>query len=210
MNDLKIGKFIEDLSSDLPAPGGGAVAALVAALAGGLTSMVYSLTKGKKVFEALSEEDKEKMEKCINEIREFTKNALVYGKRDEEAFNELMECYKLPKNTEEEIEVRKNKISMCTEKCMSVPFELAEKSLEVFENIKFATEKGNKNLITDAMIGAILLDSAIEASIINVKINLASIKNEELKLNTENRIKEIEKQSKYMKDEILAYAYKQF
>ena len=150
------------------------------------------------------------MEKCINEIREFTKNALVYGKRDEEAFNELMECYKLPKNTEEEIEVRKNKISMCTEKCMSVPFELAEKSLEVFENIKFATEKGNKNLITDAMIGAILLDSAIEASIINVKINLASIKNEELKLNTENRIKEIEKQSKYMKDEILAYAYKQF
>lgn len=210
MNDLKIGKFIEDLSSDLPAPGGGAVAALVAALAGGLTSMVYSLTKGKKAFEALSEEDKEKMEKCINEIREFTKNALVYGKRDEEAFNELMECYKLPKNTEEEIEVRKNKISMCTEKCMSVPFELSEKSLEVFENIKFATEKGNKNLITDAMIGAILLDSAIEASIINVKINLASIKNEELKLNTENRIKEIEKQSKYMKDEILAYAYKQF
>ena len=54
------------------------------------------------------------------------------------------------------------------------------------------------------------MDSAIEASIINVKINLASIKNEELKLNTENRIKEIEKQSKYMKDEILAYAYKQF
>ena len=210
MNDLKIGKFIEDLSSDLPAPGGGAVAALVAALAGGLTSMVYSLTKGKKAFEALSEEDKEKMEKCINEIREFTKNALVYGKRDEEAFNELMECYKLPKNTEEEIEVRNNKISMCTEKCMSVPFELAEKSLEVFENIKFATEKGNKNLITDAMIGEILFDSAIEASIINVKINLASIKNEELKINTENRIKEIEKQRKYMKDEILAYAYKQF
>lgn len=210
MKDLKIEKFIEDLSSDLPAPGGGAVASLVAALAGGLTSMVYSLTKGKKAFENLSEEDKEKMEKCIEDIREFTNNALVYGKRDEEAFNELMACYKLPKNTEEEIKTRKNKISRCTENCMAVPLELAEKSLEIFENIKFATEKGNKNLITDAMIGAILLDSAIEASIINVKINLASIKNEELKLNTESRIREIEKQSKFIKDEILAYGYKQF
>lgn len=208
MNNLTIGNFIEDLSSDSPAPGGGAVAALVASLGGGLTAMVYSLTKGKKAFEGLSDEDKEKMEECILEIEKFTKEALVYAKKDEDGFNALMACYKLPKETEEEKVERTSRIASCTKNCMTVPLELAEKSLSIYENVKFATEKGNKNLITDAMISAILINSAIEASIINVKINLGSIKDLELKEKTEDRIKEIERKSNLIKNEILNYGYK--
>lgn len=208
MNNLTIGNFIKDLSSDSPAPGGGAVAALVASLGGGLTAMVYSLTKGKKAFEGLSDEDKEKMEECILEIEKFTKEALVYAKKDEDGFNELMACYKLQKKTEEEKEERSSRIASCIKNCMAVPLELAEKSLSIYENVKFAAEKGNKNLITDAMISAILINSSIEASIINVKINLASIKDLELKKETENRIKEIERKSNLMKNEILNYGYK--
>ncbi|MGL5615559.1 MAG: cyclodeaminase/cyclohydrolase family protein [Sarcina sp.] len=208
MNNLTVGKFIDDLSSELPAPGGGAVAALVASLGGALTSMVYSLTKGKKVYEELTIEDKENMEKAIKEIEVFTKEALEYGKKDEDAFNFLISTYKLPKETDSEKEERIVAIRKATENCMNVPLALAEKSIVVYENIKFAAEKGNKNLITDAMIAAIMINSAIEASIINVKINLASIKNQEIKDKVQKRIKEIEEQSNSLKLEILNYGYK--
>ena len=59
--EYSIDKFIEELSSDAPSPGGGSVAALVAALASSLNSMVYSLTVDKKAFEKLNNSEKNKM-----------------------------------------------------------------------------------------------------------------------------------------------------
>ena len=58
--DYKINDFLTELASDAPSPGGGSTAALVSALAGGLNSMVYSLTIDKKAYESLKEEEKKK------------------------------------------------------------------------------------------------------------------------------------------------------
>ena len=59
--DYSIDKFLYELKTDLPSPGGGSTAALVSALAGALNSMVYSFTVDKKSFENLNHENKEKM-----------------------------------------------------------------------------------------------------------------------------------------------------
>lgn len=201
MVDINIKTFINDLASDKPAPGGGAVAAMSAALSGALSSMVYSLTVGKKIFDELSEEDKMVLGQNIEEAKGFANEALKFADKDKKAFNALMDAYKLPKETEDQKRKRANVIEKRTLKCLVVPLSLAEESLHFYENIKFAAEKGNKNLVSDAAISAVMLHSAIEAALINVKANLKFIKDEEVKAGAMKKMRIIEENNNILKIE---------
>lgn len=189
--DYSVDKFILELSSDAPSPGGGSTAALVAALSSSLNSMVYSLTIGKKVFEKLSDNEKNKMVKLQEEAKEFIKKAQNFMEQDRDDFLSLMDSYKLPKNNEEEIIIRKEKIKENTMKAMETPLLLAEECIKFYDNIEFAIKHGNKNLISDAGVATVLLHSAIESSIINVKVNLNFLKEEEFCEEIENKCKNI-------------------
>lgn len=189
--DYTVDKFILELSSDEPSPGGGSTAALVAALSSSLNSMVYSLTIGKKVFEKLSDNEKNKMVKLQEEAKEFIKKAQNFMEQDRDDFLSLMDSYKLPKNNEEEIIIRKEKIKENTMKAMKTPLLLAEECIKFYDNIEFAIKHGNKNLISDAGVATVLLHSAIESSIINVKVNLNFLKEEEFCEEIENKCKSI-------------------
>ena len=189
--DYTVDKFILELSSDAPSPGGGSTAALVAALSSSLNSMVYSLTIGKKVFEKLSDNEKNKMVKLQEEAKEFIKKAQNFMEQDRDDFLSLMDSYKLPKNNEEEIIIRKEKIKENTMKAMKTPLLLAEECIKFYDNIAFAIKHGNKNLISDAGVATVLLHSAIESSIINVKVNLNFLKEEEFCEEIENKCKSI-------------------
>ncbi|MDB1939938.1 cyclodeaminase/cyclohydrolase family protein [Clostridium tertium] len=189
--DYTVDKFILELSSDAPSPGGGSTAALVAALSSSLNSMVYSLTIGKKVFEKLSDNERNKMVKLQEEAKEFIKKAQNFMEQDRDDFLSLMDSYKLPKNNEEEIIIRKEKIKENTMKAMKTPLLLAEECIKFYDNIEFAIKHGNKNLISDAGVATVLLHSAIESSIINVKVNLNFLKEEEFCEEIENKCKSI-------------------
>ena len=189
--DYTVDKFILELSSDAPSPGGGSTAALVAALSSSLNSMVYSLTIGKKVFEKLSDNEKNKMVKLQEEAKEFIKKAQNFMEQDRDDFLSLMDSYKLTKNNEEEIIIRKEKIKENTMKAMKTPLLLAEECIKFYDNIEFAIKHGNKNLISDAGVATVLLHSAIESSIINVKVNLNFLKEEEFCEEIENKCKSI-------------------
>ncbi|WP_195954425.1 cyclodeaminase/cyclohydrolase family protein [Clostridium tertium] len=189
--DYTVDKFILELSSDAPSPGGGSTAALVAALSSSLNSMVYSLTIGKKVFEKLSDNEKNKMVKLQEEAKEFIKKAQNFMEQDRDDFLSLMDSYKLPKNNEEEIIIRKEKIKENTMKAMKTPLLLAEECIKFYDNIEFAIKHGNKNLISDAGVATVLLHSAIESSIINVKVNLNFLKEEEFCEEIEDKCKSI-------------------
>ena len=174
----KIEDFLEELSSDAPSPGGGSTAALVFALSVSLNSMVYSLTVGKKVYEALKDEEKEKMLTLHKEAKNLVVVATEFMEKDRKDFLSLMESYKLPKSNEKEVELRKEKIKEFTIKAMNTPMELAEECIKFYENIEFAIRYGNKNLVSDAGVAATLLHSAIESAIINVKVNLNFLREE--------------------------------
>lgn len=193
--DYSINSFLNELSSEKPSPGGGSTAALVSALAGALNGMVYSLTIDKKSFEALSDENKIKMKDLNNNCIKFIEESTNFMEKDRKDFLELMDCYKLSKNNEEEILFRKNKIKECTIKAMQTPLELAKECLDFYKNIEFAISYGNKNLISDAGVAAILLNSAIESAIINVKVNLNYLREYDEFISLEEECKEILRKS---------------
>lgn len=201
--DYTIDNFLKDLSSEKASPGGGSTAALVSALSGALNKMVYSLTIDKKSFENLSYENKTKMKELNDKCLRFIEESTSFMEKDRKDFLELMDCYKLPKNSEEEILFRKNKIKEHTIKAMETPLNLAKESLNFYENIEFAINYGNKNLISDAGVSAVLLHSAIESAIINVKINLNSLREDKNFIYLEDECKDILKKSLEKKNILL-------
>lgn len=176
--DYNIKEFLDDLGSSSPSPGGGSTAALVGALAGALNSMVYSLTVGKKCYAELAQENKNKMIKLQEATNRFIDQCMAFMEKDREEFNMLMDAFKLPKDSIEEQEIRNNKIKDRTISAMMAPFDFAVDALAFYRNIEFAVEHGNKNLVSDAGVAAILLHAAIESAIVNVKINYASVKHD--------------------------------
>ena len=200
--EYKIEEFINDLSSPLPSPGGGSVAGLIAALSGSLNSMVYSLTINKKSFEDLDGETKKLVLDFKEASSKFIKKSLVLMERDREYFNKLMGYYKLPRDTEEEKEKRNKLITEGTLMAMKAPEELANESYKFYDNIDVAVKYGNKMLISDAGCAAILLHAAIESSIVNVKVNLNSLRNKPFAKRMESELEKLEINSLDRKNKI--------
>ncbi|MDS0527288.1 cyclodeaminase/cyclohydrolase family protein [Clostridium sp. SHJSY1] len=190
--EYKVEEFIEDLSSSSPSPGGGSVAGLVSALAGSLNSMVYSLTVNKKSFEALDIDIKKAVLDFCEASKKFTKRSIMLMEEDRKYFNELMDCYKLKKDSDEEKEKRNKAILEGTLKAMKAPLELAREGYKFYNNIDIAVRYGNKMLISDAGCAAILLHAAIESSIINVKVNLNSLREKSFSKGMEEEIASLE------------------
>lgn len=201
--EYNLEEFITDLSSDSTSPGGGSTAALVGALAGALNSMVYSLTIGKKCYEELTEENKNKLVKLHEATKRFIEKSMNFMEKDRTEFNQLMNAFKLPKNTQEEIEYRKKAIEKHTISAMFAPFDFAVDALGFYKNIDFAVEYGNKNLVSDAGVAAILLHSAIESAIINVKTNYVAVRELQKAKDTYRVSLEVLEKSTSLKDEIV-------
>ncbi len=166
--------YLDELSSGSPTPGGGNVAALCGTLASSLGIMVCNLTIGKKKyldFEAEANRIKEKLTSFKNDFIEF-------ARKDNEAFDKVMEAFKLPKNNEAEINSRSEKIQSATLEAAMVPAEVLRKCNEVIPLIKIISEKGNQNSLSDAGVAASLISSSAEGAYLNVLINCTSLTNQ--------------------------------
>ena len=165
--------------------------------------MVYSLTVNKKAFEGKDSDVKKMVLDFKEASSKFVRNSLNLMELDRKYFNELMDCYKLPKETEDEKKERSRKILEGTLKAMKSPLDLCKECYKFYDNIDVAVEHGNKMLLSDAGCAAVLLHAAIETSIINVKINLNSLRSKDFAKGVEGEIIKIEKESLDRKNSIM-------
>ena len=98
---------------------------------------------------------------------------------DAAAFNALMECYKLPKATEEEKEVRKWALQNAYKNACEPPKQTLKACIELMKDARITVAEGDKSVVSDAYIGSRLLVSAIHSSIYNIMINIRNINDEE-------------------------------
>ncbi len=172
--DMQIKEFMDELSRDSPAPGGGSVAALNGALGAALASMVANLTYGKKKYKEVWDD----MLRIGRRAQELKDKFIALVDKDTEAFDELMAAFKLPKKTEEEKEIRAKKVEEATKNAIEVPMETLSLSKEVLELADELAEKGNKNALSDAGVAALTAYTAAYSAYLNVMINLAGISDE--------------------------------
>ncbi|AGK97851.1 cyclodeaminase/cyclohydrolase family protein [Clostridium pasteurianum] len=201
--NMTIGEFSKVLSSSSPAPGGGGAAALTAALAASLTSMVFNLTIGKKVYEGYDDSVKELLGKSLKEAERAKEEFITYIDKDGEAFLEIINAFKMPKDTESSRQLRSKAIAKGYEAAARVPMELIEKANKIYEVISVACEYGNKFAVSDAGCAAILAHSVVEIAILNIGINLSGIKDETIKVKLQEESQKLLEQSKNNKMAIL-------
>ena len=198
-------EFTNKLASNSPVPGGGGAAALTAALSSALSSMVFNLTIGKKAYENFSEEIKEGVKEALDNCTVKTQEFLQYINTDGEAFLTLMDAYKLPKTEGEDTAIRESAIQQGLYNSMLVPYQLAVEMVNFMENITLAAEYGNKNVISDAGVSAILAYSTVESCILNVMVNVKFIKGD-MESIIEN-CRKLQKKAEVLKSEIMRKVY---
>lgn len=167
-------EFADETSTDSPAPGGGSVAALCGSLAASLTAMVANLTHGKKGYERHNK----KMNEVAVRAQSLKDELLRLVDLDTAAFNQVMDCFRLPKKTAEDKAKRNAAIQEATKNAANVPLQVMETSLKLLEFTEIVAKYGNVNSISDAGVAALSADTAIKGAGLNVLINLAGIEDQ--------------------------------
>lgn len=168
--------YLEELSSNSPTPGGGNVAALSGSLACNLGIMVCNLTIGKKKYLEVEEE----MKAIKSKLEELNNCFLELADKDNNAFDQVIAAFKLPKETDEQKKLRSEKIEEATFAAAVVPSEVIENCKKVIPHLETISIKGNQNSVSDAGVGLSLLSTAAEGALLNVIINCTSLTNKTL------------------------------
>ena len=164
-------KFLNELSTNSPAPGGGSVAALAGSLGAALSSMVAALTHEKK--EML--DSKPLMDKIGVEAQQLKDRLAVLVEEDAQAFNKVREANRLPATTDEEKDIKKESLDSANKYAIQIPLETAQKCLRVIELSQELVTNGNPNSVSDAGVAAEVALAGIRGACMNVMINLSEI-----------------------------------
>jgi formiminotetrahydrofolate cyclodeaminase len=166
---MEMKKFLEQLSSDRPTPGGGSASALAGATSASLVAMVAGLSSRKS-------------QAGRKEMKEMKKKALAVQKRlfqaideDSKSFDAVMKAFRLPRNSERDRLRRSKKIQNAYQKATLTPRLVCQHSLQLLEYSKTLILKGNPNAISDAGVAAFLADAALAGGLLNIGINLAAV-----------------------------------
>ena len=165
-------EFVDVLSTDSPAPGGGSVAALCAAQAAALTAMVGNLTVGKKKYAAVQERVKEIAEQG-QELKDFFLAAID---QDTDSFNVVMDCFGMPKKTPGQKKARDLAIAEATRGATRVPLSVLEKIPGLLELAAEIGRIGNAASLSDAGVAILTALAGAEGAYYNVLINLEGLK----------------------------------
>ena len=168
---MRLTEFADELSSDSPAPGGGSVSALCAALSVSLTAMVAALTWSKKGLE----ERRPAMEALGVEAQALKERFLELVDRDTEAFDAVLAAARLPRKSAEEIAARNAAMETANRHAAEVPLQVVEGAVRALELAAAAARDGNPNSVSDAGVAGAAALAAAEGAALNVRINLPSI-----------------------------------
>ncbi|MCF8307752.1 MAG: glutamate formimidoyltransferase [Bacteroidales bacterium] len=167
LTNMNLEDFMHETASESPAPGGGSIASYMGSLGAALGTMVANLSSHKRGWDDYWEKYSDWAEKG----KYYHDRLLTMVDEDTKAFNKIMEAFKLPKNTDEEKQKRREAIQEATRNAIEVPFNVMQLCYESMEVMKGMAEIGNPNSVSDAGVGALAAVAGIRGAFLNVKIN---------------------------------------
>ena len=166
--DLSSRSFSDEVSRETPAPGGGSVSSYVGALGTSLGGMVANLSCNTRGWE----NKVDIFSKKAYEINQLREKLLSLVDEDANSFNSIMEAYKLPKDSEENKQIRSKAIKDATLYAAQIPLNIMVESYNSYEIIEFLAKEGNQNSLSDSGVACLCVHTAIHGAYLNVRINL--------------------------------------
>jgi glutamate formiminotransferase/formiminotetrahydrofolate cyclodeaminase len=184
---MNLREFCNETLSDSPAPGGGSVAALMGALGASLGGMVANLSAGKRGWD----DQLEYFSNWAVKAQQLKDELLALVDEDTAAFNKVMDAFALPKESAEEKAARAAAIAQATKYAAEVPLKVMETASKSYELLAEMAERGNPASVSDVGVGALATRACIEGAALNVRINLAQLKDERFKTALLKKIEQI-------------------
>ncbi len=197
--NLTVTDFLNETAGNAPVPGGGSISALNGAIATALAEMVARLTIGRKKYADVEEQ----MNIIATEAGQIRERLVAYIDRDSDAYNRVFNAFKLPKETDEEKVERSRQIQEATKEAALVPMQVAEEIAGVMDSIRYVALHGNQNAVTDACVAMMSARNCILGALLNVRINLGSIKDEAFVERLSSRADLLEKDAIRVEKELL-------
>ena len=169
--EMNLKDFVHETASESPAPGGGSISSYMGSMGAALGTMVANLSSHKRGWDEYWEKYSDWAEKG----KYYHDQLLKMVDEDTNAFNKIMVAFKLPKNTDEEKQKRKQAIQEATKNAIEVPFNVMKLCYESMEVMKAMAEIGNPNSVSDAGVGALAAVAGIRGAFLNVKINAGGL-----------------------------------
>ncbi|MEY2497467.1 MAG: glutamate formiminotransferase / 5-formyltetrahydrofolate cyclo-ligase, partial [Verrucomicrobiota bacterium] len=184
---MDLRQFCNETLSDSPAPGGGSVAALMGALGVSLGGMVANLSAGKRGWD-----DKlQYFSDWAVKAQRLKDELLFLVDEDTAAFNKVMEAFALPKDSAEEKSARSAAIQSANKYAAEIPLRVMETAFKSYPLLAEMADKGNPASISDVGVGLLALRACIDGAALNVRINLAGLKDEKLKVTLQDKVQKI-------------------
>lgn len=171
LTEMDLKAFMDETASESPAPGGGSVSAYMGALGAALGTMVANLSSHKKGWDERWKEFSDWAEKG----KAVQTRLLELVDEDTDAFNSILEAYRLPKSNDAERKARHEAVQEATRNAMRVPFTVMETAFSAYPLIREMVEKGNPGSVTDAAVGALAVRACIRGAFLNVRINALAL-----------------------------------
>jgi glutamate formiminotransferase/formiminotetrahydrofolate cyclodeaminase len=188
---MNLREFCNETLSDSPAPGGGSVAALMGALGVSLGGMVANLSAGKRGWD-----DKLKyFSDWAVKAQQLKDELLFLVDEDTAAFNKVMDAFALPKDSAEEKTARSAAIQSANKYAAEIPLRVMETASKSYQLLAEMAEKGNPASISDVGVGLLAVRAGIDGAAMNVRINLAGLKDEKLKSSLQEKVRKIRAES---------------
>ncbi len=197
MKNLTLTQFLDRLASSDPTPGGGTVSAIAGAAAAGLLAMVARLSTGKAGDDAA-------LGRTLA-LGDAERAALLdLAGRDAGAFEAVMQAMRLPKGTDEEKERRRSALQNALRGASDVPLEVASRGVALLEASADLARTGSLSAISDVGVAVLLAHAAVHGALLNVRINLRSLKDQSYNAQAAERVRALGQRADVLRDEALA------
>jgi glutamate formiminotransferase/formiminotetrahydrofolate cyclodeaminase len=161
------------------------------ALGASLGGMVANLSAGKSGWD-----DKlEYFSKWAVNAQKLKDELLVLVDEDTAAFNKVMDAFALPKQSAEEKTARAGAIESATKYAAEIPFKVMETASKSYQLLAEMAEKGNPSSISDVGVGICATRAGIDGAALNVRINLATLKDEKFKFDLQKKVSKLQADS---------------
>jgi len=199
--DFKLDDFADETASESMAPGGGSIAAYVGTLGVSLGTMVANLSAHKTGWD----EKWEIYSKWAEKGQAYKKKLLYLVDEDTNAFNKIIEGFRMPKSSDKEKEVRATAIEEATKYATEIPFQVMETAYNSMEVMQAMIKQGLQSSLSDAGVGALCARTAVIGAYFNVRINAKDIKDRKFAETMLTKAEKIYQSTIKAEREIIAY-----
>jgi formiminotetrahydrofolate cyclodeaminase len=196
--EFTLEEYSDALASAKPTPGGGTAAAVALSQGAALAVMVCNLTIGKDRWM----DGWTHSEYCLRIATPLISLGHELATADSEAFDSVMAAFRLPKESDEDVEHRKDAILSSTRLASEVPLKTAKEALVLLQCLPKLAEVGNANAVTDVAVASLLVSAACKGALFNVQINAAGLPDDE-GVSLLGEVDEIRDQAKIVSREVM-------